>query len=116
MIYRAPGPSGSGTTNYTARWTSASTLGIGALYDNGTNVGVGTTSPSSRLEVVGSYAVVPLKVLRHGDYGNVINIGRNGVSETANIGYPADSTINLSTAGSERVRINASGNVGYRDY
>jgi len=107
-----PGPSGSGTTNYTARWTSASTLGIGALYDNGTNVGVGTTSPSSRLEVVGSYAVVPLKVLRHGDYGNVINIGRNGVSETANIGYPADSTINLSTAGSERVRINASGNVG----
>jgi hypothetical protein len=51
-------------------------------------------------------------VLRHGDYGNVINIGRNGVSETANIGYPADSTINLSTAGSERMRITSAGNVG----
>ncbi|MDB4755125.1 hypothetical protein OAG19_00570 [Akkermansiaceae bacterium] len=75
-------------------------------------VGIGTTSPDNRLEVVGPYAATPFKVLRHGDYGNVIQIGRNGVSETANIGYPADSTINFSTAGSERVRINSSGNVG----
>ena len=80
--------------------------------DSSGNVGIGTTSPSNRLEIVGSYATVPLKVLRHGDYGNVINIGRNGVSETANIGYPADATMNFSTNGSERVRINSSGNVG----
>ncbi len=38
-------PAGSGTTNYLARWTpDASTLGIGVTYDNGTNVGIGTTS------------------------------------------------------------------------
>ena len=37
---------GSGTANYTARWIDTDTLGIGALYDNGTNVGIGTTSPS----------------------------------------------------------------------
>jgi hypothetical protein len=80
--------------------------------DANDRVGIGTASPDVKLEVVGSYAAVPLKVLRHGDYGNVINIGRNGVSETANIGYPADSTINLSTAGSERMRITSSGNVG----
>lgn len=35
---------GSGTTNYLARWTSADTLGIGTTYDNGTNVGIGTTT------------------------------------------------------------------------
>ena len=40
-----PGPSGSGTTNYTARWTNASTLGIGALYDNGTSVPLSYNAP-----------------------------------------------------------------------
>src|SRR5210317_1727845 len=90
----------------------ADAASVRMLVDTSGNVGIGTTSPDNRLEVVGPYAATPLKVLRHGDYGNVIQIGRNGVSETANIGYPADSTINFSTAGSERVRINSSGNVG----
>ncbi|HLP51497.1 MAG TPA: hypothetical protein VK154_11470, partial [Chitinophagales bacterium] len=38
---------GTGTTNYLARWTSANTLGIGTTYDNGTSVGIGTTTPGS---------------------------------------------------------------------
>ena len=76
------------------------------------NLGIGTSSPSQRVHIVGSYSSTPLKVLRHGDYGNVINIGRNGVSETANIGYPSDATMSFSTSGSERMRIDSSGNVG----
>jgi len=40
-----------GTTNYLARWTSATTLGIGVAYDNGTNVGIGTTSPEALLHI-----------------------------------------------------------------
>jgi hypothetical protein len=41
----------SGTTNYLARWTAPTTLGIGVAYDNGTNMGVGVTSPTARLDV-----------------------------------------------------------------
>ena len=38
-----------GSTNYIARWASSTTLTTGSLYDNGTNVGIGTTTPSARL-------------------------------------------------------------------
>lgn len=44
-----------GITNYVTRWTDSETLGTGVLYDDNTNVGVGTTSPSSfKLEIAGS--------------------------------------------------------------
>lgn len=42
---------GSGTLNRLARWTSATSLGTGATFDNGTNVGLGTTSPQAKLHV-----------------------------------------------------------------
>ncbi len=53
------GIGGSGTTNYVARWTASTTLGTGVLYDNGTNVGIGITTPYAKLQVnnfkAGSY-------------------------------------------------------------
>jgi hypothetical protein len=38
---------GSGTTNYLSKWTSANALGNSLLYDDGNNIGIGTTSPAS---------------------------------------------------------------------
>jgi hypothetical protein len=40
-----------GITNYVTRWTSTTTLDIGKIYDNGTNVGIGTTTPAAALDV-----------------------------------------------------------------
>jgi len=36
----------SGTTNYVSKFTGTTALGNSLIYDNGTNVGIGTTSPS----------------------------------------------------------------------
>ena len=40
------GVGGSGTTNYISKWTASGTLGNSLIYDNGTNVGIGTNNPT----------------------------------------------------------------------
>jgi hypothetical protein len=42
---------GSGTSGYIARWSSASNIVNSIIFDNGTNVGIGTTNPSKKLEI-----------------------------------------------------------------
>jgi hypothetical protein len=44
----------SGTTNYVVKFTGTTTGGNSQLFDNGTNVGIGTTGPSDKLEVIGA--------------------------------------------------------------
>lgn len=45
------GIGGSGTTNYVPKFTAATTLGNSLIYDNGTNVGIGTASPAAKLDI-----------------------------------------------------------------
>ena len=44
---------GNGVADRLARWTSATNLIDGTIYDNGTNIGIGTATPTHKLEVVG---------------------------------------------------------------
>ena len=44
----------SGTTNYVSKFTGTTTLGNSQIFDNGTNVGIGTTSPAYKLDVNGA--------------------------------------------------------------
>jgi hypothetical protein len=45
---------GTGTLNYVSKFTGTTSLGNSQIYDNGTNVGIGTTAPQSKLEVNGT--------------------------------------------------------------
>lgn len=47
------GITGTGTTNYIPKFTSSGVIGNSIVFDNGTNVGIGTTSPTAKLEVNG---------------------------------------------------------------
>lgn len=58
---------GSGTTNYVSKWFDSNTLTDSVIYDNGTNVGIGTASPSDKLHVAGS-----------GKFENNVNIAGTG--------------------------------------
>lgn len=44
----ASGVDGSGTTNYVAKWSDTDTITDSVIFDNGTNVGIGTDSPAAK--------------------------------------------------------------------
>ena len=46
-------PEGSGTANYITKWSDSSNLTDSILYDDGTNIGIGTTTSGHKLEVSG---------------------------------------------------------------
>src|SRR3989344_1415535 len=46
-----------GTANYVTKWTTTGLSTTSLVYDDGTNVGVGTTSPGSKLGVAGGLGV-----------------------------------------------------------
>ena len=49
--------SGSGTTNYVAKFTSSSAVGNSVIYDDGTNVGIGTATPRGLLSIANNNSV-----------------------------------------------------------
>ncbi len=44
---------GTGSPNYLPKWNSSTALGNSVIFDDGANVGMGTTTPASKLDVVG---------------------------------------------------------------
>src|SRR5947207_13432487 len=47
---------GKGTTNFIPKWTGSTTLGNSALFQTGGKVGIGTTTPAAKLDVLGPAA------------------------------------------------------------
>jgi hypothetical protein len=78
----AQGPAGSanisGTTNYITKFTAATTGGNSQLFDNGTNVGLGTTNPTQKLHIDGSDAALRLTGTGSFGSGSRITIGDEG--------------------------------------
>ena len=71
---------GTGTTNYLPKFTGSTTVGNSQVFDNGTNVGIGTATPSYNLDVngVGRFTLFSTSnpSLRL-DYSSTSNYGRH---------------------------------------
>jgi len=90
---------GTGTNNYHTKWTSSSSIGNSLIYDNGTNIGIGTSSPNAALEVSGIIRITDgagrLQLYRGG--GTVYDYSIGKESNHLAISTASDSTTNRYT-------------------
>jgi hypothetical protein len=103
---------GTGTTNYLPKFTGSTTIGNSVIYDDGTNIGIGTTTPSS--------IITGAKVLQvtGSSYGFVLATSGTVTAQMigdagGNVAFGSRSnhSMTLTTNDVERMRINTSGNV-----
>lgn len=119
---------GSGTVNYMSKWNSNNTLTTGIIYDTGDKVGIGTSTPSYKLHVLGSGSFAGLRInntyslpiidgttnqyLKTDGAGNLSWSTVSGVSSSATeVSVTGSSTIpyaNISGAGSVVVSLDGS--------
>ena len=121
------------TTNYLSKFTGNSTIANSLVYDNGTNVGIGTTSPAAKLEVKGADDATITAIFQSTAGGNAaynggIQLGNAASSQNSKIYHDSsgDNTLTFvssygsgtgnkfifSPGGTERVRFQQNGNVG----
>ncbi len=90
----------SGTTNYISKFTGSTTLGNSQIYDDGSNVGIGTTTMYGKLSISSGNS-------------NGIRIDTNGGGYSAlNIGGTGALTVDAPGITGGRFQITDSGNVG----
>jgi hypothetical protein len=102
---------GSGTANFVSKWSDTGTLTNSLIFDNGTNVGIGTTAPDSRLHVSGTMRTV----LTSGAGGQTLLCAISGVSNGYLINVDASNNIthNWHTgANATSLFISSAGSVG----
>ena len=102
---------GSGTTNYVTKWTDADTIGNSIMFDNGTNVGIGTTSPSQLLHLYKASSDVLIALQKGSNYGYVVNDGTN-IGFASDLGSSGYKFLVNRAAPDNAMIINATGNVG----
>jgi hypothetical protein len=113
------GVGGSGTTNYVPKFTAGTTIGNSQIFDNGTNVGIGTTSTLGQLDVFSGiykrfYVNYPTDSSTQVTFPNAF-IRQNSRTEELRISQQFGSgfvTVYTDSPNTEKVRITDIGNVG----
>jgi hypothetical protein len=113
---------GSGTANYVPKFTAGSTVGNSLIFDNGTNVGIGTITPNGPLSVQANTGNTAIRLIgtsqsssnNAGIYwydsnDSTFNAYLGNFSTSFDIYNQRSTPMVFSTAGTERMRITSAG-------
>jgi hypothetical protein len=97
---------GTGTTNYVPKWSSSSALGNSVMYDDGTNIGIGTVTPSYKLDVngTGRFTGTTNQITAYYDASNYMQLQHNSISV-------ANTALLFNVNSAERMRLLSTGNL-----
>jgi len=105
-----PGPSGNstikGSVDYLMKFTAPTVGGKSQIFDDGNNIGIGTTEPQQRLEVNGN---IQIHEQNSGVAGLMIT---QSSGETGYIMHNRASTLTIGAGSVDRITIDREGNVG----
>jgi len=105
-----PGPSGGssikGAPDYLMKFTAPTVGGKSQIFDDGNNIGIGTTEPKQRLEVNGSIQIHE----RNSGVAGLMMTQSSG--ETGYIMHNRASTLTIGAGSIDRITIDREGNVG----
>jgi predicted heme/steroid binding protein len=100
---------GTGTSGYLTRFTGSTSVGNSVIFDNGTQIGIGTSSPSRLLSVNGQ-AFISADVFQSSNAG--IFFSGDGSYGAGIYGANSGLDVVLQSNSAERMRITSVGNVG----
>jgi len=72
------GIAGSGNTNYLSVWTGSRKLGNSIIFQNGSNIGINTTSPAQKLDVAGTIKMLGFQLPTNATSGYVLTSDDSG--------------------------------------
>jgi hypothetical protein len=108
---------GTGTTNYVTKFTGASTVGNSLIFDNGTKVGIGTSSiPTSRFLAVSGSAQFNGAALMEGANFSIVPAANGQDGVVLNVGYDTGTdygSLFINTGGNTSMTLTKNGAVTF---
>jgi hypothetical protein len=107
------GIGGSGTTNYISKWSASGVLANSQIFDNGTNVGIGTASPANKLSISNNgNAAVAFRINDTNANASFLSLNASNTDAAIIAGGTSAIPFDIYTGGVARFRVSSTGNVG----
>ena len=104
---------GSGTAGKIPKWSDSNTLTDSVINENNSNIGIGTTSPAVKLDILDTVNQTSIRVTNNNYNNYLIQKTRTDSSQTLGIQeFGSNGGLALVTAGTQRLNVNNLGNIG----